>query len=250
MNHWATYSASMIFMAGLALVASCAGGPSVQVYTNSTTHQLVIAANKNCPASSPTPAPKPAPKPRPRVVYKPTPKPKPVTWIPYKPTPIVHRPYRAPVKKKKSAVVKVATAALSLSDQITRLLPGSTLQYQPSRDVVTGLPVYFWSNTNPLFNVATSILGVGVSVFMTPSFVWNFGDGTTESSSKDGGPYPTGTVTHIYKTSGIYTATVTISWAGSWAAAGAALLPVLGGAIVQSASASIQVAPGPTQFTA
>jgi hypothetical protein len=83
---------------------------------------------------------------------------------------------------------------------------------------------------------------------MNPSFVWTFGDGSSMNTSNAGGPYPNSTVTHIYKTSGIYTATVSISWAGTWAAQGA-VLPVLGGAIVQNASASIEVNPGPTDFT-
>ena len=83
---------------------------------------------------------------------------------------------------------------------------------------------------------------------MNPSFVWNFGDGTTMTTSSVGGPYPDATITHTYKSAGIYTISLTTSWAGSWAAQGA-VLPVLGGAIVQSTSATIQVQPGPTNFT-
>ncbi|HEY4898419.1 MAG TPA: hypothetical protein VIH79_01720, partial [Candidatus Nanopelagicaceae bacterium] len=183
-------------------------------------------------------------RPVPRVV----PRPKPQKWIPYKAVPIVHRVYRPPAAKKKSVVAKVVTTAISLSDQITRLLPGSNLLYQPNKDAVTGIPVYFWSDTNPIFQVVTSILGVGVNVLMNPSFVWNFGDGATMSTSNAGGPYPNSSVTHIYKNAGIYTAAVSISWAGTWAAQGA-ILPVLGGAIVQNASATIEVNPGPTDFT-
>jgi hypothetical protein len=179
---------------------------------------------------------------------KPVIKPKPRTWIPYKAVPVRHYVYKPPVKKKVSTAKKVVTVALSLSDQITRLLPGSNLMYQPNKDALTGVPIYFWSETNPIFKVATTILGVGVSVLMKPSFEWEFGDGRTFSTSSAGGPYPNSTVTHIYKSAGRYNATVRISWAGSWAAQGA-VLPVLGGAIVQSATAVIQVSPGPTDFT-
>ena len=83
---------------------------------------------------------------------------------------------------------------------------------------------------------------------MNPSFVWSFGDGTTLTTSSVGGPYPDATITHTYRSAGIYTITLATSWAGSWAAQGA-VLPVLGGAIVQSTSATIQVQPGPTNFT-
>jgi hypothetical protein len=161
--------------------------------------------------------------------------------------PVVHRVYKPPVKKK-STVAKVVTTALALSDQITRLLPGSNILYQPKNDAVTGVPVYFWSDTNTVFQVATAILGVGVNVVMNPSFVWDFGDGSKFSTSHAGGPYPDATITHTYKKPGIYTINLSISWAGSWAAQGS-VLPILGGAIVQNATASISVSPGPTDFT-
>ena len=241
----------MFFLAGLFMAANCAAGPCVQVYTDPLTHQIIIKANQNRPGSTvvPHPAPphtyKPRPKPvAPRQVVKPKPKP----WIPYKATPVEHRVYHPPVKKKPSTIAKVVTTALSLSDQITRLLPGSKILYQPANDAVTGVPVYFWSDTNTVFQVTTAILGIGVNVLMNPSFVWNFGDGTSLTTSSVGGPYPDATITHTYKTAGIYTITLATSWAGSWAAQGA-VLPVLGGAIVQSTSATIQVSPGPTNFT-
>jgi len=239
----------MIFMAGLLMAANCAAGPCVQVYTDPTTHQLIITANQNRPGTTVAPHPRPAPTrpyvPRPRPIVKP----KPQTWIPYKVTPIVHRPYKPPVKKKPTVIHKVVTAALSLSDQITRLLPGSKILYQPSSDALTDVPVYFWSDTNSVFNVVTSILGVGVNVLMNPSFVWNFGDGTTFSTSSSGGPYPDSTITHTYIRPGTYTINLSISWAGTWAAQGAAMVPILGGAIVQSATATIQVNAAPTNFT-
>ena len=231
------------------MAANCAAGPCVQVYTDPTTHQLIITANQNRPGRTVAPHPRPAPTrpyvPRPRPVVKP----KPQTWIPYKVTPIVHRPYKPPVKKKPTVIHKVVTAALSLSDQITRLLPGSKILYQPSNGALTDVPVYFWSDTNSVFSVVTTILGVGVNVLMNPSFVWNFGDGSTLTTSSAGSPYPDSTITHTYKSAGSYTVNLAISWAGSWAAQGAAMVPILGGAIVQSASATIQVSPAPTNFT-
>ena len=240
----------MFFLAGLLMAANCAAGPCVQVYTDPLTHQLIISANQNRPGSTVVPHPAPAHtyKPRPKPVVRPAPKPKPKPWIPYKARPVVHRVYHPPVKKKPSTIAKVVTTALSLSDQITRLLPGSKILYQPANDAVTGVPVYFWSDTNTVFQVTTAILGIGVNVLMNPSFVWNFGDGTSITTSSVGGPYPDATITHTYKRAGIYTITLTTSWAGSWAAQGA-VLPVLGGAIVQSTSATIQVQPGPTNFT-
>jgi len=212
----------MIFMAGLMMAVNCALGPCVHVYTDPTTHQLIISANQNRPGSTFVPHPTPTHRARPTTVVKP----KPQTWVPYKAVPIVHRAYRAPVKK----------------------LPVSKILYQPANDAITGVPVYLWSDTNAVFQVATMILGIAVSVEMNPSFLWDFGDGAKFTTNETGGPYPDATITHTYKRAGTYTINLTISWAGSWAAQGA-VLPVSGGAIVQNASATIQVSPGPTDFT-
>ena len=229
-------------MVGLLMAVNCATGPCLQVYTDPLTNQLIITANQHAPGTIV------APKPRPKRIYVPRPKPKPTTWIPYKPRPTIHSTYRAPVKKKPSTVIKVASAAISLSDQITKLLPGSQLLYQPTNNPVSGIPIYFWSDSNPVFQVVTAILGIGVSVALQPTFVWDFGDGATFTTSNAGGPFPNATVTHIYKTPGNYSVRLTISWAGSWAAQGQ-VLPVLGGAIVQTVTTTILVAPGPTNYT-
>jgi len=96
--------------------------------------------------------------------------------------------------------------------------------------------------------MVTTILGIGVQVNLMPSFTWDFGDGSSSlTTSTAGGPYPNQTVTHTYKTQGDYTANLTISWAGTWAAQGS-VLPVLGGAIVQNMSEQIIVGAGPTSF--
>ena len=245
-----------MFFAALLMAANCSAGPCVQVYTDPLTHQVIISANQNSggkvshTAPKPKPAaPKaPAPKPRAKQVARTPPVIKKTTWVPYKPTPIIHRAYKAPPKKKVNPIKKVVTTAISLSDQISRLLPGGTIHYQPPTSALTGVPVYLWSDTNPLFNIATTILGIGVTVAMKPSFVWDFGDGSSITTSDAGGPYPDGKITHSYKKSGIYTINLTTSWAGSWAAQGA-VLPVLGGAIVQNATATIQINPAPTDFT-
>lgn len=233
----------MIFMAGLLMSVHCALGPCVQVYTDPATHQLIISANQNRAGRTIAPHPRPVKPYRPRPVSKPKPRP----WIPYKAVPIVHRAYKPPVKKR-STITKVVTTALALSDQITRLLPGSKIFYQPKSEAVTGIPVYLWCDTSTLFQVATAILGVGVTVEMNPTFLWDFGDGTKLSTTNPGGPYPDSSITHTYQRAGIYTITLTTSWAGSWATQGA-LLPVLGGAIVQNTSATIVLSPGPTDFT-
>jgi hypothetical protein len=243
-------------LSGLFMASSCNGGPCVSVYTDPTTNQIVITANQNTPgtvAASPKPKPRrtTAPVVRKPVVHTTVAKPKPSTWIPYTLRPTPKYTYRPAVKKvvhKTSVVAAVTTAAVNLSDEITKLLPGNHLLYQPVSDPLAGVPVYFWSDAGSIFNIATSILGIGVNVVLQPSFAWDFGDGTTMTTSNPGGAYPNKSVTHTYASAGNYTASLTISWAGTWASQGS-VLPVLGGAIVQNMSSQITVAPGPTNYT-
>ena len=255
----------MVFLAGLLMAAQCTTGPCVQVRTDPLTHQIVITAHQGSPGGVVVPKPAPPPKPavpvvnrisKPRLVVKAAPRVvyRPNTWVPYKAVPVVHRAYRPPVKRQTPrkpivrAVAQVVQTAISLSDQISRLLPGSKILYQPANDAVTGIPVFFWSDTNSVFQVVTSILGIGVNVVMNPSYQWDFGDGSTFQTTVAGGPYPNNAITHTYKSPGIYTVQLDVSWAGSWATQGV-WQPILGGSITQSATATIQVSPGPTDFT-
>ncbi len=101
-------------MAGLMMAVNCAAGPCVQVYTDPTTHQLVITANQHRPGTTLHPHPTPThtykPRPKPRLKPRPAPyvvpHPKPRVWIPYKAVPVVHHVYTAPVRKKKSVLRK------------------------------------------------------------------------------------------------------------------------------------------------
>ena len=245
----------MIIMVGLLMAVNCATGPCVQVYTDPLTHQVIITANQNTPGSGPLPKPKSthAPQIHPKpVANKPhKPKPRSGAGIPYRSRPVPHATYRPitrKVIKKPPVISQITTAAISLSDQVSKLLPGSQLMYQPSTDPIAGIPIYFWSDSNPIFQIATAILGISVSVTLQPSFVWNFGDGNSLTTQNTGGAFPDSTITHIYKEPGNYSVTLTISWAGSWAAQGQ-VLPVLGGAIVQTMTAHLLVSPGPTNYT-
>lgn len=245
------------------MAASCSSGPCVNVYTDPITHQIVITAHQYSPGSasdSPKPVSTPKPQPTRTLTPKPKPKPKPkptpksTPRAPYAikatPTHIYRRPVKraAPRASKVPLASKVATTAINLSDQINKLLPGNHLFYQPVSDPLSGVPVYFWSDAGNIFKIATSILSVAVNVTLNPTFDWDFGDGSTFSTTDTGGPYPNKSVVHTYSTPGNYTVTLTISWIGSWAAQGV-IAPVLGGAIVQTITSQVNVSPAPTNYT-
>ncbi len=207
---------------------NCSTQVCVQVYTDPTTGRVIIKAHRT--------APTPAPRPTRTYVYR-----------PYTPRPVPTRPY-VPRPRATHRAAPVINTALSLADQLSQLIPTHSIHVQPTSRALTNVPTYFWSDTDPTFTTAVNILGVPVSVFLKPAFVWNFGDGAVSQSFSDrGGPYPAGDVTHLYRIAGTYTATLNVSWAGTWAANNFSY-PVLGGAIVQTTTVQVTVVPGPTLY--
>ena len=219
--------------------AQCVTKVCIKVFTDPKTGAVVIQAVQNAPGSSATPRPKPT------RTYKPrpyTPRPKPV--VPRTPKPYVARKYVP--KAVKSIKPKIVTA-ISLSDQLTQLIPMREIYYQPNPGALTQVPVNFWTTTNPVFNTSVMILGIPVSVFLKPTFEWDFGDGSKLTTSNRGGPYPNNSVAHTYTSAGNYSASLTVSWAGTWMA-DLLSYPVLGNAIVQHMVANIAVHDGPTKY--
>lgn len=204
----------------------------VKVFTDPKTGQVIIQAYQNRPGSTPKPKAT-APKPKPTR-----------TW---KPRPYVYRPYTPRPKSTAKPKPKPVTA-ISLSDQLSQLIPMREIYYQPAGKVLAQVPVNFWTTTNPTFKTSVVILDVPVSVNLNPTFQWDFGDGATLTTSDRGAPYPNGTVSHTYTRTGTFTASLTVSWAGTWMA-DTLSYPVLGGAIVQQMKVEISVNPAPTKYT-
>ncbi len=224
----------------------CISQACISVQADQNGNSIIITAHQGSPGNSTTTKAKPKiirptakPVPRSRQVY---------TWIPWKPAPR----RTVPIQRSKPRTVvhkpKVTTvASVSLSDQLTQLLPMHRLFKQPSSTSLVGVPIYFWTDTNPAFTTVASILGISVGVNLQPTFTWNFGDGSTSSTNQAGSTYPSGVITHSYRSPGLYMASVGISWGGTWSAQGNSF-PVLGGAITQTISLPVDIASAPTNY--
>jgi hypothetical protein len=209
--------------ASTAVTQQCTIKVCVEVYTDPSTGRVIITAKKN-PARRAvkhrtTPRViNPTPKPRPKRVYKP----------------------RSPIVKKPGP---------SLADRLTQLIPIKPIHVQPQGSALVQVPVNFWTETESRFLKSVIILGVPVSVNLTPTFEWNFGDGSLPfETDVRGGPYPFMGITHTYRKAGEYQASLHISWSGTWSSEGNTF-PVLGNNIVQTMSATIRVVEAPTKFT-
>ncbi|HWW52857.1 MAG TPA: hypothetical protein VNY84_03775 [Acidimicrobiales bacterium] len=66
-------------------------------------------------------------------------------------------------------------------------------------------------------------LGVPVSITATSTYDVDWGDGTPPDTglTTQGGPWPTGTITHAYQFAGDFVITVTQRWTANWTAEGA-----------------------------
>lgn len=201
----------------------------VKVYTDPKTGKLIITANRNGSSSTPTPAPTRTWKPRPYI-----PKPKPTVAV--KPTVVVTKKYTP------KPVVK-----LSLSDQLAQLIPVKDIFHQPALSALVQVPVNFWTTTPPIFKTSVVMLGVPITVYLSPTYLWDFGDGTKLSTTSRGAAFPNQSITHIYTHAGSYSASLQITWGGTWQASGATSA-VSGGAIVQNLYTQVKVVTAPSKY--
>ena len=205
----------------------------VKVYTDPKTGKLIITANRNGSSSTPKPAPtrtwKPrpyTPKPKPTVTVKPTPKPTTIVTKKYTPKPVVK---------------------LSLSDQLAQLIPMKDIYHQPTANALVQAPVNFWTTTPPTFKTSVVMLGVPITVYLSPTYLWDFGDGTRLSTASRGAAFPNQSITHTYSRAGSYMASLRITWGGSWKASGTTSA-VTGGAIVQNLYTEVRVSSAPSKY--
>lgn len=200
----------------------------VKVYTDPKTGKLIITANRNGSSTTPKPIPTRTWKPKPYTPKPYTPRPKPTTIVTkkYSPKPV---------------------AKLSLSDQLAQLIPVKDIYHQPASSALVQVPVNFWTTTPPTFKTSVVMLGVPITVYLSPTYLWDFGDGAKLSTSSRGAEFPNQSITHVYTHSGSFTASLQISWGGNWKAAGVTS-PVSGGAIVQTLYTDVKVVSAPSKF--
>ena len=222
--------ASLLLLSANPAIAApnCNTKVCVKVYTDPKTGKLIITANRNGSSTSPKPKPTRTWKPRPYTPRPYTPRPK--------PTAIVTKKY--PPKP----VVK-----LSLSDQLAQLIPVKDIFHQPATNSLVQVPVNFWTTTPPTFKTSVVMLGVPITVYLAPTYLWDFGDGTELSTISRGAAFPNQSITHIYHRAGNYTASLQITWGGTWQASGTTS-PVTGGAIVQNLHTQVNVVAAPSKY--
>jgi len=200
----------------------------VKVYTDPKTGKLIITAKQNGSSATPKPIPTRTWKPR-----------------PYTPRPYTPRPVATAIVPKKYTPKPVVK--LSLSDQLAQLIPMKEIHHQPATSALVQVPVNFWTTTPPNFKTSVVMLGIPITVYLSPTYLWDFGDGTKLSSTTRGAPFPNQSITHTYTRTGSYAASLQITWGGTWKASGTTS-EVSGGAIVQNLYTQVKVVTAPSKY--
>jgi hypothetical protein len=109
-------------------------------------------------------------------------------------------------------------------------LPTLTTQHQPPGNGLTGLPVIFYTDSPTTQTFTVDIRGFTVVIqAAAEQYTWHTGDPRTPAvtSTEPGHAYPDQTIEHSYR-SGNYTASLTVTWGGTFTVNGGAPTDVAG----------------------
>ena len=96
-------------------------------------------------------------------------------------------------------------------------LPETVLHIQPpDGTTLVNLETNFFTTAEP-FTTTLTVLGYTVDLDITPtSYTWDFGDGTTTTTTPPGAPYPHLDITHAYTRTGTYPTRLTTTWSADF----------------------------------
>ena len=119
---------------------------------------------------------------------------------------------------------------VTVSDISRLLVQGSGLVRQPpGEQVIVTMDLIVYTDPSPR-TLTTTVGGTPVTVVVTPvSYTWDWGDGTTTSTTDPGAPYPNQTVVHRYRKrlKGVVV-TLTTTWSATFSVDGGPPQPVTG----------------------
>ena len=142
------------------------------------------------------------------------------------PTPIAGR-----TECRSASGATPAQVRLAAFDEFSQLLTTAHPSQQPAGSGVVNLPTLFSTNTPVAQVFNETLLGVQVTLNVNASWTWEFGDGTTLTSTDPGGRYPIASLSHVYLAGGSYVVTLTTNWTGTFSMAGGPAAVIPGGPI-------------------
>ncbi|WP_185442900.1 PKD domain-containing protein [Kribbella qitaiheensis] len=101
------------------------------------------------------------------------------------------------------------------------LFPGLGVKVQPKARTLVNLDTIVYTDQSKVSVNTVSLLGFAVVVEATPmSYIWNFGDGKSVTTTSPGKAYPAKEITHKYLKRGDVSVTLTTNYAARYSVAG------------------------------
>ena len=229
----------LIFTSSHVAYAKCEEDTCIDVSTNQESNEVVITVKKGKPGGTQTtkPSTTSAKTSSTPALRKP--------WIPWLPKPISTakpKPRNTTDNQSRIRKPRVRTVSSSqISDQVRSLLPKSSIITQPLANILVQQPVNFMTNSPQSFTTVLIVLNVPITIHLTPTFKWEFGDGATKITKLAGAPYPLNLIENTYQSAGSKTVTLTTVWSGYWRA-GSMSAPI-NGVVTQRVEKRIEVYP-------
>jgi hypothetical protein len=122
-------------------------------------------------------------------------------------------------------------------------LPSLRSHSQPANKTLINFDTIFFTNAEPLTRQVT-LLGQSVRLEITPSrFEWVHGDGTTETTTTPGAPYPEKEIVYRYADAHRTVAhRVVVTWSAEYSLNGGPLRPVDGTVTTTGPSTPLRIA--------
>lgn len=113
--------------------------------------------------------------------------------------------------------VTVVDVGRAVQARFERGIPALVPGFQPTQGILTQIPVVLDSGqpAGPR-TWRLVLLGRDVTLTGTPTWSWQFGDGSGQETSDPGGRYPHLGVAHVYRRAGDYRVDCTTTWSGTF----------------------------------
>jgi hypothetical protein len=214
--------------------AECQGDTCIDVSADQESNQVVITVKKGKPGSTKTSSPRPRATSTARKLF-----------IPWLPKPVsTTKPRPRPSLTAKPRIQRISGS--QISDQVRSLLPTGTIITQPLNNPLVQEPVNFMTTVPTHFSTVIVVLRIPITIYLSATYEWDFGDGNSMTTRLQGAPYPLTFISNTYRQSGSKDVTLTITWNGRWSA-GALSAPINGG-ITQTVTKRINVSSGRAVF--
>lgn len=109
----------------------------------------------------------------------------------------------------------IARVTDELRERVVRYLPAPAAGTSPPRGALVNVPVVAFSGQHAV-TLHARVLGEHVTVRLSPTYLWRWGDRTRLQTTRAGRPYPSRAITHTYRRSCRCVIRLETAWTGSW----------------------------------